>query len=130
VRNMITSVQGNTKDSIQRQFKNAKRARRRYLIVGCPRVENFNHILRQNIIKNHPVTADDVNIAEKMFGGDIGALKDKSTRSRPTPVKDDLVEIPPELLEQHQDLTYCMEIIYVNIMPMMTVWEYPVLWQY
>jgi hypothetical protein len=66
------------------------------------------------------VTADDVNIAEKIFGGDIGALKGKSTRSRPTTVKDDLVEISPELLEQHQELTYCMDIMYVNGMPMMT----------
>jgi hypothetical protein len=61
-----------------------------------------------------------VNIAKKIFGGNIGALKGKSTKSRPTPVKDDLVEIPPELLNQHQDLTYCMDIMYVNGMPMMT----------
>jgi hypothetical protein len=120
VSNMITTAQENTKGYTQRQFENAKRARRLYHIVGCPTVENFKHILRHNIIKNCPVTADDVNIAEKMFGGDIGALKGKSTRSRPTPVKDDLVDIPPKLLEQHQDLTYCMDIMYVNGMPMMT----------
>jgi hypothetical protein len=57
------------------------------------------------------VTSEDVNIAEKIFGGDIGALKGKSTRNRPKPVKDNLVEKPPELLEKHQDLTYCMDII-------------------
>jgi hypothetical protein len=66
------------------------------------------------------VTTDDVNIAKKICGGNIGALKGKSTRGRPTPVKYDLVEIPPELLEQHQDRTYCMNIMYVNGMPMMT----------
>ena len=36
------------------------------------------------------------------------------------PVKDDLVEIPPKLLDQHRDLMYCMDIMYVNGMPMMT----------
>jgi hypothetical protein len=67
------------------------------------------------------VTAEDVNIAEKIFGADIGALKGKNTRSRPTPVKDDLVEIPPELLiEQHQELILCMDNMYVNRIPMMT----------
>jgi hypothetical protein len=30
------------------------------------------------------------------------------------------VDIPPELLERHQDLTYCMDIMYVNGMPMLT----------
>jgi hypothetical protein len=110
---MITTVPENVKDYTQRrQFENAKRARRLHHIFGCPTVENFKHILRQNIIKNCPVTADDVNTAEKIFGGDIGALKGKSTRNRPTPVKDDLVEITPEPLEQHQDLTYCMDIMY------------------
>jgi hypothetical protein len=47
-------------------------------------------------------------------------LKGKTTRRRPTPVREDLVEIPPEMLDQHQDLTYCMDIMFVNGMPMMT----------
>ena len=117
---MVTSVEENRSGYTQRQFENAKRARRLYHVVGCPTVVNFKHILRQNIIKNCPVTAEDVNIAEKIFGGDIGALKGKTTRRRPTPVREDLVEIPPELLQQHQDITYCMDIMYVNGMPMMT----------
>jgi hypothetical protein len=109
--NLVTTVKENMMGYTQRQFENAKRARRLYHIVGCPTFENFKHILRQNIIKNCPVTAEDVNIAEKIFGGDIGTLKSKSTQRRPTPVRDDLVEIPPELLEQHQDLTFCMDIM-------------------
>jgi len=66
------------------------------------------------------VTLEDVNLAEKIFGADIGALKGKTTRRRPTPVKTDLVEIPPELIKQHHDLTYCMDVMYVNGMPMLT----------
>jgi hypothetical protein len=117
VNNMVTTVKENKMGFSQKQYENAKKARRLYHIVGCPTVENFKHILRQNIIKNCPVTPEDVNIAEKIFGGEIGTLKGKSTRRRPTPVKDDLVEIPPELLEQHQDLTFCMDIMYINGMP-------------
>jgi hypothetical protein len=117
---MITTVKENKLGYTQRQFQSAKRARRLYHIVGCPTIENFKHILRQNIIKNCPVTPEDVNIAEKIFGGNIGVMKGKTTRRRPVPVKDDLVEIPPELLDQHGDLTYCIDIMYVNGMPMMT----------
>ena len=118
--NMIATVTENRKGYTQRQFENAKRARMLYHAVGCPTVENFKHILRQNIIKNCPVTIEDVNIAEKIFGADVGALKGKTTRRRPTPVKDDLVEIPPEIIEQHHDLVFCMDIMYVNGMPMLT----------
>jgi hypothetical protein len=109
----------NAKGYTQRHFENAKRGRQLYHIARCPTVENSKHILPQNIIKNCPVTADDVNIAKKIFGGDIGALKGKSTRSKQTPVKDDLVEIPPNLLRQHQHFTYSMDIMHVNGMSMM-----------
>lgn len=120
VSQLVTTVKENRMGFTERQFDRAKQARRLYHIVGCPSLENFKHILRQNIIKNCPVTSEDVNIAEKIFGGDIGTLKGKTTRRRPTPVRDDLVEIPPELLLQHQDLTFCMDIMYVNGMPMLT----------
>ena len=120
VSNLVSTVSENQKGYTQRQFENAKRARKLYHILGCPTVENFKHILRQKIIKNCPVTIDDVNIAEKIFGPDIGAMKGKNTRHRPTPVKDDLVEIPKELREQHANLTLCMDIMYVNGMPMLT----------
>jgi hypothetical protein len=33
-----------------------------------------------NVIKNCPVTTEDVNIAKKIFGKDISSLKGKSTR--------------------------------------------------
>jgi hypothetical protein len=64
-----------------------------------------------------------VNIAEKIFGSDIGTLKGKSTRQRPMPLGEDLVEIPPELLDQHQDLMYCMDIMYVNGMLLASDWN-------
>ena len=117
---LIDTVEENKSGYTQRQFENAKKARKLYHIIGCPTVENFKSILRQNIIRNCPVTVDDVNIAEKIFGPDIGSLKGKSTRSKPNPVKSDLIEIPSELKIKHQDLTLCMDIMFVNGIPMLT----------
>jgi hypothetical protein len=117
---LVATVEENRKGFTQRQFDDAKRARRLYHIVGCPTVENFKHILRQNIIKNCPVTVEDVNNAERIFGPDIGALKGKTTLKQPIRVKDDLVEIPRELVEKNQKVIYCMDIMFMNGMPMLT----------
>jgi hypothetical protein len=40
----------------------------------------FQANLEADIIKNCPVTVKDVNIAEKIFGPDIGALKGKTNK--------------------------------------------------
>ncbi len=66
------------------------------------------------------MTPADVDLAEKIFGRDIGTLKGKTMRQAPPRVKDDLVEVPRELKEKHKDLELCMDIMFVNGMPMLT----------
>ena len=117
---VVSSVKENKLGYNKKQLERAKLARDLYHAMGCPTVENFKHILRQKIIKNCPVTTDDANLAEKIYGPDVGTLKGKSTRQRPNPVINDLVEIPPEILEPHHELTLCIDNMFVNGIPMLT----------
>jgi hypothetical protein len=82
---MVRTMNENKIGYSKREFEDAKVARKLHHILGCPTVENFKAILRQNIIKNCPVTIEDVVTAENIFGPDIGSLKGKSTRSKPIP---------------------------------------------
>ena len=66
---LISTLKENRRGYTQQQFEDAKRARKLYHAVGCPTIENFKHIIRQNIIKNCPVTTKDIDI----FGLDIRA---------------------------------------------------------
>ena len=69
---------------------------------------------------NCPVTTEDVDNAEKIFGPDIRTMKGKITRQSPTPVKKDEVQVPKELIEKNQDITLCIDILFINGMPMLT----------
>jgi hypothetical protein len=76
----VDSVEENKHGNNKRQFESAKQVRKLHHTLGCPTVEIFKHILRQNVIKNCPVTIADASTAERIFGPDIGTLKGKRTR--------------------------------------------------
>jgi hypothetical protein len=97
-----------------RQQKRAKIARELYEAMGTPTVDDLKAMIWMNLIKNNVVTTDDVNLAIKAYGPDVGAIKGKTTRSKPTPVTSNILEIPDELLEVQQDLTLSMDGLTVN----------------
>ena len=73
-----------------------------------------------NTIKNLPITLDDINIAEQIFGPDVGALKGKTTRQQPAAVVSDYIYIPREIIDMHQNITLCMDGMKVNGIPFLT----------
>jgi hypothetical protein len=80
ISHIIETVKENRAGFSERQYLRAKTARELYHNVGSPTVENFKALLKMNVIKNCPVTIDDVNNAEKIFGPALSVLKGKTTR--------------------------------------------------
>ena len=111
---LVTTVSENRMNFTERQFQRAKRARKLYHIIGTPTVDDFKCLLRMNAIGNCPVTVEDVNIAEQIFGPDIGSLKGKSTRPNTTPATNNNIQIPKEIMEKHKEVELCIDIMYVN----------------
>ena len=77
-------------------------------------------MLKTNIIKNCPVTIEDVNIAERIYGKDIATLKGKTMQRMPNVIVNDEIEILKELLEHNRELELCMDTMFVNGIPMVT----------
>ena len=73
-----------------------------------------------NLIRNNIVTTADVNLATKVFGPDIGSIKVKTTRRKPTPVVSNIIEIPDELLELQKDLTLSLDGMTINSLKFLT----------
>jgi hypothetical protein len=85
-----------------------------------PTIELFQTLIKMNAIKNCPVTTEDVNKAEMIFGADILSLKGKLTCCKSTPVVEDVIEIPEELIMQNCKIDLCIVIMYVNECGFMT----------
>jgi hypothetical protein len=77
-------------------------------------------MIRMNLIRNNEVTTKDVNLAEKAFGPGIATIKAKTTRSRPEPVRENLIVIPDELAEVNRDVEISADGITVNGMKFFT----------
>jgi hypothetical protein len=110
----VDSVEENRKMFTDRQFQRAKHARQVYHAIGTPSLQDFKSLIASNQIRNLPVTVDDVKVAEKIFGPDIGSLKGKTTRHKPAPVVSDYIEIPKELIMSHNNATLCIDGIKIN----------------
>jgi hypothetical protein len=75
---------------------------------------DFKWVIRSNQIKECPVTVQDINIALKIWGKNIVALKGKTTQTRPNLVARDFVKVPMELLKLHTEVFMTADIFFVN----------------
>ena len=112
--NMMNTVEENKKLYTKRQVDRAEVARKLYQVIGYPSLRDYKHIIQTNQIKNCPVTIEDINISEKIFGPDVYAIKGKSVRKKPKVVVNDYIEIPRGLIKAHQGIILCADIMFIN----------------
>jgi hypothetical protein len=67
-----------------------------------------------NAIRDNPVTTEDIELAERILGPDVGSLKGKATRQKPMPVVNDFVDIHLELYETHKAVQLSIDTLFVN----------------
>ena len=102
----LNTVDENKHFFTRQQFARAKLARELYNALGTPSLADFKAIIRMNLIVNNPITQKDIDIAESIFGPEIGSLKGKTIRKTPIPVIDDFIELPRELFEQQEKIVH------------------------
>jgi hypothetical protein len=79
-RQFITTIDKNKTFFTTRQVKKAKQARELLHALGNPPIQDFKAIICMNSIANNPITMEDIEIAEEIFGPDIGSQKGKTTK--------------------------------------------------
>ena len=116
----IQTVKETSEGYSQRQIAQAKMAREFQAKVGHPSTADLKAILKTNQISNCPITPQDVERAEVIFGPSVPILKGKTTRHTPLPVVSDYIAVPENILKANQHIALSADIFSVNNNPFFT----------
>jgi hypothetical protein len=59
----------------------------------------------------------DIDVATKIWGKNIAALKGKTTWHKPIPVAEDFIKVPIELVKLHKEVFLTADLFFVNKIP-------------
>lgn len=97
----------------KREIQHATEARRLQNIVMRPGVKDLQQKVLHHL-KNCPITATDIQVAEHIFGPNLGSLKGKTVR-RPLPrSRTGVCGVPLDILQKHPSLEIAMDIMFIN----------------
>ena len=74
-------------------------------------------MLRLNMLKDCPITNDDIKNAHTIFGTDLATIRGKMVRRRPKRVITNYVNIPRLLVDANQQVTLAADVMFVNLVP-------------
>ena len=76
---LISTVKHNKSSYTDKDYHRALAAHELQIKIGRPSIKDFKNIITVNLLPNCPVTRQDIDAAEDIFGPDIGSLKGKTT---------------------------------------------------
>jgi hypothetical protein len=97
----VNTVSENKEGFMKRHIKSAELAWTLYKTLSYSSMKDFKWVIQSNQIKDCPVTVQDIDVARKICGKNIAALKGKTTRSKSIPVARDYVKVPMEIMKLH-----------------------------
>ena len=98
----VNTVCQNFEGFTKKQVKNAQRACRLMGMVASPSERKFQALIRLNMLKDCPVTNDDILNAHTIFGPDLASIRGKTVRRKPTHVPTTYVNVPWNLILLNQ----------------------------
>ena len=103
----------------RRDIHRAKRARRMQYVSGHPSDNTMIYSASTNGIKNSPITKRDVLLAIDMLGNSEHAMAGKTTRTQPDAVnaEEQLVELPPTIINHYRNVELSVDVLHVNRLP-------------
>ena len=101
----------------KRQTQDAKAARVLQMTIGFPTDQDFKTMVTTGLLKNCPITSENIEVANAIYGPSVAGLKGRTTRSKPMRLKHNLIPVPPSITEDQKKVTICADVMYVNRLP-------------
>ena len=102
------------------QIRQAERAKKSYTAIRMPSYDKYISLLNQNLIRNCPVTTEDVKRALFIWGPEIATIKGKTTRIKPKHAPNTTtIPLPRTTQDFHSAVTLCIDFFYVNGIPLL-----------
>jgi hypothetical protein len=111
---MVQTVKGKLSFFTDSQVSLAQRAHKLLHALGCPFIVDLKRIIKMNSIKNCPVTTEDLDLAEKIYGPFVVSLKGKTVCQSLAPIVNDVIEITRKLIASQYNADLCIDTMFVN----------------
>ena len=112
---LVQTVKDNMEKYTKREVRDAERARALCRNIGSPSQAEFEHILKENFVRNCPLTVEDAKRALDIWGPEIYYLKGKTVKKKCRHVpKFVLINMESSILEGYENDTIFIDNFYVN----------------
>ena len=112
---LINTVKHNKSSYTDTDYHHALVACQLQIKIGRPSTKDFKNIIMGNLLPNCPVTQQDIDAAEDIFGPDIGSLKGKTTHRRPHKVRQQCADpMALAVKERYHHVTICADVMHIN----------------
>ena len=115
--NLLSTVAENKSLFSRREIQGAKTARILQQSLGWPSTTTYKSYVKNNLIRNCGITADDIKRSLKIYGTPVPLLKGKMTNIGPVSNNTDVTHVPPDIIKYHRHIQLYMDFFYINKMP-------------
>ena len=102
---LVKTVEENKYKYIERDYQRALVARRLQNTIGHKSTRDFLHIVKENLLKNCPITTTDIMAAEDILGTNVDSLREKQVRRGGKHVVIERQDVPRTIVDRYCNVT-------------------------
>jgi len=114
---LVNTVRENFEGYLCHEVEKAKEAQRIQGMIANPTEREFAGMVREQLLTNCPVTVQEVDNADQIFGPDLANLRGEMTRTKPECVRVEYVQILQDFVQLHKYVMLVADVMFVNGLP-------------